>query len=429
MPALAPVQRQYEDLPYPHRDPAAEMDLLRQPTLCELPRIQSLAWSRPRDLATLRVLDAGCGTGDNTVFLAEQLRGTGAEIVALDFSEASLEINRARLTARGLGGVEHVHAWIEDAPSLGLGEFDVVVCTGVLHHLESPTEGLRALRSMLRPDGLLAVMVYATYGREPVYLMQSLLRRLAPSTLSPDQRLRILKQTLQGLPPQSRTLRGLMDSPFFRAEIANSDAGAYDLLLHTQDRPYTVPEVHEWMAEAGMRVLDWAIPRQYDPSTYLAGVNVGAMSMEERAATAELMHGGMTKHEFFAERTDAPERVQVAVDDPRAVPVWCGYDFPAAVRSALAQPKIGPEFRCTFGLERDVSVPADPLGKHFLGVVDGQTPVAAILESAGAIAPALSESRIRRRWVEFAGAFHAVAALGLYAETSETRPTHSTPRG
>lgn len=415
MPTLAPVQRQYEVLPYPHRDPEREMEMLRQPTLCELPRIQALAWGRPRDLATLRVLDAGCGTGDNTVFLAEQLRGTGAEIVALDFSEAALEINRARLGVRGLDGVTHVHAAIEDAPALGLGEFDVVICTGVLHHLESPTEGLNALRSMLRPDGVMALMVYARYGREPVYLMQSLLQRLAPSTLAPEQRLRILKQTLQGLPQQSRAVRGLLDPPFFRAEIANSDAGAYDLLLHTQDRPYTVPEVYDWMAVAGMRVLDWAVPRHYDPSTYLAGVNAGGMSPADRAATAELMHGGMTKHEFFAERSDAPERARIALDDPNAVPVWCSYDFPAVVRGAFAQPKIGPEFRCTFGLEREVSVPAGPLGRHFLGAVDGVAAVGEILSAAHTAMPGLSESRIRRRWAEFAGAFHAVAALELYA--------------
>lgn len=421
MSTLAPVRQQYEVLPYPHRDPARELELLRQPTVCELPRLQSLAWGRPRDLSALRVLDAGCGTGDNTVFLAEQLRGTGAEIVALDFSDAALAVNRARLAARGLNGVRHITAAIEDAPSLGLGQFDVIVCTGVLHHLASPVEGLRALRAMLQPDGVMALMVYARYGREPVYLMQSLLQRLAPPELAPVQRLRIMRQALQGLPPQSRALRGLMDSPFFRAEITNSDAGAYDLLLHTQDRPYTVPEIHEWMAEAGMRVLDWSVPRLYDPATYLDGVSVTSADPEDRATAAELMHGGMTKHEFFAERLDAPARPRVASDELEALPIWCGYDFPAVVRQALAQSQIGPEFRCTFGLERDVAVPADALGKHFLGAVDGKTTVGAILRHARAAAPTLGEGRIRRRWVEFADAFRAVAALAMYTDATPER--------
>lgn len=416
---LVQVQEQYEVLPYPHRDPARELEVLRQPMLCELPRVQALAWGRSRhlggrDLSTLRVLDAGCGTGDNTVFLAQQLRDAGAEVVALDFSAAALEVNRARLDQRGLANVRHVLAPIEEAPGLDLGEFDLIVCTGVLHHLASPLDGLRALRSMLKPDGVIAVMVYARYGREPVYLMQSLLQRLAPPSMPPAQRLRVLRRALEGLPRGSRTLRGILDAPHFLGEVTQSDAGAYDLLLHTQDRPYTVPEVHEWMDEAGMRVLEWAVPRAYEPKTYLPDAGLGHLDARERAATAELMHGGMTKHEFYAEREDAPRRPVVASGDPGGVPVWTGYDFPGHVGAALSAPKIGPEFRCAFGAEREVVVPADPLGKHFLGSVDGVTSVRDILDGARALAGTLPASRIRARWVEFAEAFREVAALAMY---------------
>ena len=58
MTTLTRVQQQYEVLPYPHRDPERELEQLLQTILCELPRIQSIAWGGPRDLSTLRVLDA-----------------------------------------------------------------------------------------------------------------------------------------------------------------------------------------------------------------------------------------------------------------------------------------------------------------------------------------------------------------------------------
>ena len=58
-----------------------------------------------------------------------------------------------------------------------------------------------------------------------------------------------------------------------------------------------------------MRVLGWSVPRLYDPATYLDGVSVTSADPEDRATAAELMHGGMTKHEFFAERLDAPVRL------------------------------------------------------------------------------------------------------------------------
>ncbi|MCB9492291.1 MAG: class I SAM-dependent methyltransferase [Dehalococcoidia bacterium] len=414
MTTLTRVQQQYEVLPYPHRDPERELEQLLQTILCELPRIQSIAWGGPRDLSTLRVLDAGCGTGDNTVFLAHQLQGTGAEIVALDFSNTSLDINRARLAKRGLDNVRHVLAPIEEAPSLDLGEFDFIVCSGVLHHLSSPLEGLTALRSMLKPDGLMGVMVYARYGREPVYLMQALLRRLAPPEMEPDKRLRILKRTFEGLPKQSRTLRGLLDSPYLLSEITRSDAGAYDLLLHTQDRPYTVPELHEWMGDAGMRVVEWSVPRSYDPTTYLKDIGLSHLDGAERAATAELMHGGMMKHEFWCERDDAPVRPSVAADDVTATPVWVSLDFPGQVQATLALKELGPEMRCSFGPERDVVVSTDALGRHFLGSINGVSTVGDILEGAYRIAGTVSENRIRARWVEFAEAFRSVGALALY---------------
>lgn len=63
--------------------------------MCELPRVNAMLWGGRRTFGrTFRILDAGCGTGDATVFMAEQLCDTGARITSLDLSGASLEIAR-----------------------------------------------------------------------------------------------------------------------------------------------------------------------------------------------------------------------------------------------------------------------------------------------------------------------------------------------
>ncbi len=221
---LEQVQQQYETLPYPQRDPERELEMLRQPSIVEIPRVLEVLWNGRRLVdGDFRILDAGCGTGDNTVFMAEQLRGTGARIVALDFSSTSLDIARRRLEARGLSeAVEFVQSPLEAAPTLGIGPFDYVVTTGVLHHLDSPELGLAALRDVLKPDGGIGVMVYARYGREPVYAMQALMRHLAPRTMAEAQRLRVLRTTLASLPKDNRALRGLMDTPLFKREIESA---------------------------------------------------------------------------------------------------------------------------------------------------------------------------------------------------------------
>ncbi|MBK6664395.1 MAG: class I SAM-dependent methyltransferase [Thermoflexaceae bacterium] len=67
-----------------------------------------------------RVLDAGCGTGDNAIFLAEQLRGTGATVTGIDLSAHSLDIASARAKARGSTSTSGRRA-SKRRPAWGLG--------------------------------------------------------------------------------------------------------------------------------------------------------------------------------------------------------------------------------------------------------------------------------------------------------------------
>src|SRR5690606_5702152 len=65
-----------------------------------------------------RVLFAGGGTGDGTIFLAEQLYGTDAEIVHLDISEKAMEIAKARAELRGLDNITWQHGSLLDLPNM-----------------------------------------------------------------------------------------------------------------------------------------------------------------------------------------------------------------------------------------------------------------------------------------------------------------------
>jgi hypothetical protein len=68
----------------------------------------------------------------------------------------------------------------------------------VLHHLAGPDVGLRALRSVLKPEGAIYLMVYAPYGRTGVYMLQDYCRRLGIATS--DQDIQDLIATLKELP-------------------------------------------------------------------------------------------------------------------------------------------------------------------------------------------------------------------------------------
>lgn len=82
----------------------------------------------PSDLAGLRVLDAGCGTGVLSVALAQR----GAEVIAVDLSSTLVDLARERQrTALPGAAIEFVCGDMLDP---GLGEFDHVVAMDSLIH-------------------------------------------------------------------------------------------------------------------------------------------------------------------------------------------------------------------------------------------------------------------------------------------------------
>ena len=97
------------------------------------------------------VLEAGCGTGAQTVTLARN--SPGARITSIDVSAVHLEEARAR--AAGLNNVEFRQADLFD---LEKEVFDHVFVCFVLEHLSRPREALGVLKGLLRPGGTITVI-------------------------------------------------------------------------------------------------------------------------------------------------------------------------------------------------------------------------------------------------------------------------------
>jgi SAM-dependent methyltransferase len=108
-----------------------------------------------------RVLDVGCGTADILSVLPD------VDYVGYDVSGPYIEKARRRWGARG-----RFHAALLDADALGgLGEFDLVLATGLLHHLDDDeVENLfRTLSLGLKPGGrIVTVDGTFTAGQSPV---------------------------------------------------------------------------------------------------------------------------------------------------------------------------------------------------------------------------------------------------------------------
>ncbi len=314
---LPQVRSQYESLPYPPCNPEDDRKRLVLTWLEDLPMINHYCFAGRQSFKNgFRALVAGGGTGDATIFLAEQLKGTDAHIVHLDMSQASIAIAQERARIRGLTNITWLHESLLSLPGLGLGKFDYINCSGVLHHLADPDAGLQALKSVLKDDGAMGLMVYATTGRAGVYQMQALLRLVnaqQPDGTVPDEARKIAsaRDLLQSLPP----FNGFKLAEALHHDHKMGDAGIYDLLLHAQDRSYSVGELFDWLVDGHSMHLSFS-DVQRGRAPYLPRMVLGrkppdmlgtltALPRRRQYEIAELLIGSLITHSFYATRNAA----------------------------------------------------------------------------------------------------------------------------
>ncbi|MGA2402957.1 MAG: methyltransferase domain-containing protein [Syntrophobacteraceae bacterium] len=102
-----------------------------------------------------RVLEAGCGVGAQTSILARN--SPGAEIIAIDVSEASLAQAKKKLDSAGITNVSLKQGDIFELP-FEKASFDHVFVCFVLEHLPNPVEALKCLKKMIKAGGTITVI-------------------------------------------------------------------------------------------------------------------------------------------------------------------------------------------------------------------------------------------------------------------------------
>ncbi len=373
----AVVRAQYEAMPYPPRDPAEEAKRLLVGTPSHLPEVNHYLYAGRRDFRQpFRALVAGGGTGDACIMLAQQLHDLKcpAEVVYLDISTTSRAIAEARAEARRLRNIRFLTGSLLELPSLGLGLFDYIDCSGVLHHLKDPQEGFDTLAAALAPEAGMGVMLYGEYGRSGVYPMQDMLRTLAPVGTDHAARIAMAKRLIRFLPPTNLFRR----NTFLNDHLSGNDGALYDLLLHSQDRAYTVPQIADMTRRAGLRLVSFIEPIRYEPSTYMSDPQIGrdlaALPYLERAAFAERLASNLTTHIFYA--TKAGYDTVARPEDTSAIPVLREMD-PAELAQGL---KPGTPLVANLeGFPWRAQMP--PLAGQIVAQIDGRKSIAEIYTS------------------------------------------------
>lgn len=377
-PASDVVSRFYDRHPYP--PPVTDLDGYRD--RWEEPGRRRaehhLLFPHRRFGGDLDVLVAGCGTSQA---VRHAVRWPAGRVVGIDVSETSLRHSEELGRRYALDNLELHQLPIERVGELGR-RFDLVVCTGVLHHLAHPDGGLQALSEVLQPDGAMSLMVYARYGRLGVEMMQEYARLLGIGTS--QEQVRRLAEALREIPEGHPLEHLLRNSPDFRRVGAFADA-----LLNPRERSYSVPELFDYLDGGGLVFERWQRQAPYRPqcgapATTPHAEALAALAAPQQFAAMELFRGTMIRHSLIAHRSDHPTADPAFSADhelsPQAVPIRLPDTI--AVEERLPPGAAAALINQTHTYT-DLVLPIDRAEKRVYEAIDGTRSVAEIAAVAG----------------------------------------------
>ena len=240
------VQTQYEENPYPRwvRIPLAESAMTVARYLSR--KFPYADFPQNVDSGTAEILSAGCGTGQLALEIAQ---GINARVLAVDLSRSSLGYAVRKARELGLATIEFARADLLELGAVG-GSFDMVECSGVLHHLSDPFAGWRALLSLLRPGGFMLVGLYSEIARRHILEARGFIAGRGYGTSAED--IRRCRQDLLDL-GEGRDFGIAASDDFFGISSCR------DLLFHVQEVQTRLSAIADFIRVHGLTFLGFEL--------------------------------------------------------------------------------------------------------------------------------------------------------------------------
>ena len=123
-------------------------------------------------------------------------------------------------------------------------KFDIIESAGVLHHMDNPIAGWKALTDCLKPGGLMKIGLYSELARQHIVKMRQEISEAA--NVLNDAEMKSFRKTVMtsGQNHHNRILNSL---DFYSMSTLK------DLLFHVQEHRFTMPQIKEHLNELGLK--------------------------------------------------------------------------------------------------------------------------------------------------------------------------------
>ena len=176
------------------------------------------------------ILIAGCGTGQQ---ILQAQRYKNAEITAIDLSTSSLCYAKRKLNELRVNNVEIIQMDLMDAPLLNKS-FDIIECSGVLHHMRDPQVGLKSLKNVLKKDGFIKLGLYSELARQNIKALREYIQKFNIECNNENIR-NFRYKIISGELHNFKKL--LLSSDFY------SISACRDLIFHVQEHRYNINQL------------------------------------------------------------------------------------------------------------------------------------------------------------------------------------------
>ena len=226
------VEAQYQQHPYPRWTGLRKSE--------SLPPEQAL-----KDIGLKpRILIAGCGTGQHalqTAFIYPE-----GEVVAIDLSQKSLQYASKKALEYGIKNVQFYQADILEL-NRWQNSFDLIECVGVLHHMEDPFKGWKALRSLLKEKGWMNIGLYSELGRSDIKAAKELIA--AGGWQGTDADIRKCRFFLLNLPDIDPAKRVTLSFDFYTMPTCR------DLLFHVHEKLFSLSVIQKMIDTLNLKFM------------------------------------------------------------------------------------------------------------------------------------------------------------------------------
>ncbi len=228
-------------------------------------RAYSLSWFNDLDfllasagsrktIDQVKVLDAGCGTGELSAGCANTF--PQAHFTAIELNSTSLDIAKKKAKSLKNENIDFYQKNIMDIKD-DLGNFDIIICSGVIHHLSQPELGLKHLAKLLKPDGIIAIYLYCKYTRDKNIRIKQAANIVEGDTNQVNKRIKIVRALLN--------------------DYQLRDIAAVDAYLHVNEHLYTVKSIFKLLKVCSLKFLRFRDEPVWDETKLIKDEEVVSM--------------------------------------------------------------------------------------------------------------------------------------------------------